>query len=185
MKFSKLVAFLMAVLLCVGAVAVSFAANSELTEKQSEKLYSIAYKALRGEGYKVNTYEECTAESVNNIRWITFLKGGKMKWRCDVTHKGNVNYLVNYDFYQKETTIKDAKTAKKSEIRKAMNKINSFLKKYNPKLLKRVKKLKLDQVLVRGKYRYLDFWDQQWQGMSFMIRVAPSVRIEVFSAPLN
>ena len=122
MKFSKLVAFLMAVLLCVGAVAVSFAANSELTEKQSEKLYSIAYKALRGEGYKVNTYDECTAESVNNIRWITFLKGGKMKWRCDVTHKGNVNYLVNYDFYQKETTIKDAKTAKKSEIRKAMTK---------------------------------------------------------------
>ena len=184
MKFSKLFAFLMAVLLCVGAVAVSFAENAELTEKQSEKLYSIAYKALKGEGYKVNTYDECSAESVNNTRWFTFMKGGKMRWRCDVTHKGYVNYLVNYDFYQKDAKIRDAKTAKKSEIKKAMNKINSFLKKYNPKLLKRVKKLKLDQVLVKGKNRYLDYSDQEWQGMQFMIRVYPSVRIEVFSAPL-
>lgn len=184
MKFSKLVAFLMAIVLCVGAVAVSFAEKTEWTEELSDKLFSIAYKALKGEGHRVDTYDECESEVVNNTKWHTFRKNGKMKWRCDVTPKGYVTNLVNYDFYQKEGKIRDARTAKKSEIKKAMSKINSFLKKYNPKLLKRVKKLKLDQVIVKGKNRYLDYWDQEWQGMQFMIRVYPSVRIEVFSAPL-
>lgn len=187
MKFSKLVAFLMAVVLCIGAVTVSFAERTEWTEELSDKLFSIACKALKGEGYRVDTYDECESEVVNNTKWHTFRKNGKMKWRCDVTPKGYVTNLVNYDFYQiyqSDREVRNAKTAKKSEIRKAMNKINSFLKKYNPKLLKRVKKLKLDQVIVKGKNRYLDYSDQEWQGMQFMIRVYPSVRIEVFSAPL-
>lgn len=183
MRNSRIIAFLLALVLCVSAVTAVFAEKSvELTEELADKLYSIARKTLKEEGYKIDDYV-CSGETVGNERWFTFQKGSH-EFRCDVNQSTKyVEHLTNFDFYKKDGKIRDAKTAKKSEITKARNKINKFLKKHNPKLSKRGKKLVLDQVLVKGKNRYLEFSENKWNGMTFTIRVYPSVRIEVFHAP--
>ena len=183
MRNSRILAFLLAVILCISAVSAVFAEKSiELTEELADRLYSIACKTLKEEGYKIDNYN-CSAETVGNERWFTFKKGKRM-FRCDVNQSTKyIMNVTNFDFFKTEGEIRDAKTAKKSEVKNARNKINKFLKKHNPALYKRGKKMGLDQVLVKGKNRYLQFSEDRWNGMTFTIRVYPSVRIEEFHAP--
>ena len=147
-----------------------------LTLDQSREL-------LETEGYPVDDYPNTNVETVDDVCWITFTEKDRTL-RCDLSVDGNALYLYNSEYDQRRGSTVDHPFVKPDELMQATQKMKNFLRKNHPALLDRVDRLAMERLIIQGNNRYLDFSDGEWQGLNFVIRTSPTLRIEYFHAPV-
>lgn len=181
MRNSKLIAFLMAMILCVLSVSAAFAKVPELDENEGDALAKIVCNLLKGEGYKADLNED--------IRSVDFRYGDKEyiisltnidgdQFGAEITPKGVVRYLTSYSSWGGEvqdTSKLDKKTRKKIE-----KKVESFLKKANPSLLKKIGELKVTEYTKDGKTAYVEIKDSN-KKVRFTLKIKNNVKILTYS----
>ena len=186
MRNLKPVAFLLAIVLCAVFASAAFAdafAEGIWTEELLDGLYAKGRELLEAEGYSPDSYPGVNVETVDDVCWITFTEKDRTL-RCDLSADGNALYLYNSDYDQRKGSAVDHPFVKPEELMQATQKMKNFLRKNHPALLERVDRLALDRLIVQGTDRYLVFSDGEWQGLNFVIRTSPALRIEYFHAPV-
>ena len=180
MRYSRLLAFLMAVVLCLVSVSAALAKNTEEVPEEYEALVKKACKLLKAEGYKtdykkdVKSFETWTEGDRICISIIA--KNGR-EYGADFTKDGAVKYIINYQPYggrHGQASDLDQKTVKKIE-----DKVKSFVKKNDPSLLKKIGKLEITEVWTEGDTLFVQVKDTK-NKMHTVLQVKPSLRIWYF-----
>ena len=182
MRNLKPVAFLLAIVLCAVFASAAFA-EGIWTEELLDGLYAKGRELLEAEGYSPDSYPGANVETVDDVCWITFTEKDRTL-RCDLSVDGNALYLYNSEYDQRRGSTVDHPFVKPDELMQATQKMKNFLRKNHPALLDRVDRLAMERLIIQGSNRYLDFSDGEWQGLNFVIRTSPTLRIEYFHAPV-
>ena len=182
MRNLKPAAFLLAIVLCAVFASAAFA-EGIWTEELLDGLYAKGRELLEAEGYSPDSYPNTNVETVDDVCWITFTEQDRTL-RCDLSAGGNALYLYNSEYDQRRGSTVDHPFVKPDELMQATQKMKNFLRKNHPALLERVDRLAMERLIIQGSNRYLDFSDGEWQGLNFVIRTSPTLRIEYFHAPV-
>lgn len=170
----KLIAFLLAVMLCMICASTALAKSRELTPEESDAMEKRICDLFRAEGF--------------DLDWMQNLKRVDISYTEDgylfvlITDK---NEYYNAKFRETDTIISlssnkgyegipmekpklDKKTMKRVE-----KKVNSFLKKVNPSLRKKIGKLKVVSCVKDGKIKYAEITDSK-RRVNFTLRISSS-----------
>ena len=182
MRNSKLVAFLLALVLCVVSVAAALADFNDVSEEWIEKMEKKACTILKNEGNNIDykTLKEVSGSYYGN-EYTFFLTSAKGKqYAAAFNEKGNLTHLNNYEGIQGQ--VKDVSKLDSKTMEKIEKKINSFLKANNPSLKKKIGKLVVSHYLKDGKTTYVEITDKK-NKVDFYLKINSSgVRITMFNA---
>ena len=146
MRTKKLIAFLLAVVLCVACVSAALAKPRELEPDESDAMEKRVCDILRGEGYNIDLFKNVS--------------------RVDIRYTSDGNY--GYEGTPMEKPKLDKKTMKRVE-----KKVNSFLKKVNSSLRKKIGKLKVERVVKNGKTTFAEIRDSK-KKVHFTLKITSS-----------
>ena len=174
MRTKRLIAFLLAVILCVARAATALAKPRELEPEESDAMEKRICSLLRAEGYKVDPFRNVRRVDISytsdgyhftlvtdkdEYYWAEF-RGTKT-----ITMLGSNN---GFEGVPMEKPKLDKKTMKRVE-----KKVNSFLKKVNPSLRKKIGKLKVVNVVKNGKTTYAEIRDSK-KKVYFTLKITSS-----------
>ena len=174
MRTKKLIAFLLAVILCVACVSAALAKPRELEPDESDAMEKRVCDILRGEGYNIDLFKNVSRVDIRYTSdgydfSIETTDGkyyhAKFRGTKTITAIGG-NY--GYEGTPMEKPKLDKKTMKRVE-----KKVNSFLKKVNSSLRKKIGKLKVERVVKNGKTTFAEIRDSK-KKVHFTLKITSS-----------
>lgn len=170
----KLIAFLLAVILCLACASVALANPSELTPEESDAMEKRICDLFKAEGFDIDLTKNIKRVDISYtedgyIFVLTTTKGESYyaKFRGTETII-SLSTNKEYEGIPMEKPKLDKKTMKRVE-----KKVNSFLKKVNPSLRKKIGKLKVVSCLKNGKKKYVEITDSK-RRVNFTLRITSS-----------
>ena len=181
MRKTRIVAFLLAVMLCLVCVSAAMAKARELSPDESDALEKKVCRLLQDEGYKTDFGKDLRSVSIYYLEdgyqmLLTTVRGEK--FAAEITEKGVVTF-IGKNGSRSGTPDEHPKPDKKT-MKKIEKKVNSFLKKVNPSLRKKIGKLKVTYLLKKGKKTWVEVTDSKHR-VFFDMQITPSVRIWSYS----
>jgi hypothetical protein len=174
MRTKRLIAFLLAVILCVACAATALAKPRELEPDESDAMEKRVCDILRGEGYNIDMFKNVsrvdiryTSDGYDFSIETTDGKYYHAKFRGTKTITA-IGANFGYEGVPMEKPKLDKKTMKRVE-----KKVNSFLKKVNPSLRKKIGKLKVFNVVKNGKTTYAEIRDSK-KKVYFTLKITSS-----------
>ena len=182
MRNSKLVAFLLAVILCVVSCSAALAKSRELSPDESDELEKWLCGVLQDEGYNVDFGSNLKSVDISytsdgyNVTMKT-TEGSTYKAKLKGTR--TVVYLSAKSGYG-GTPMDDPQLDKKT-MKRVEKKVKAFLKKVNPSLRKKIGTLNVTTCTVDGKKTYVELKDSKDKAFFALKVTSSSVQVMVFS----
>ena len=174
MRTKKLIAFLLAVVLCVACVSAALAKPRELEPDESDAMEKKICDILRAEGYKIDLFKNVSRVDIyytsDGYDFSIETTDGKF---YHATYRGtktitSIGGNFGYEGVPMEKPKLDKKTMKRVE-----KKVDSFLKKVNSSLRKKIGKLKVVSCVKNGKTTYAEIRDSK-KKVYFTLKITSS-----------
>lgn len=174
MRTKKLIAFLLAVILCVACAASALAKSRELEPDESDAMEKRICELLRAEGFKVDPFKNVTRVDIrytsNGYLFFLYTKDGS-SYSAEFRGTKTIISLTGQNGYE-GTPMEKPKLDKKT-MKRVEKKVNSFLKKVNSSLRKKIGKLKVVRVVKDGKTTYAEIRDSK-KKVNFTLKITSS-----------
>ena len=178
MRIKKLTAFLLAVILCVSCVSAALAKPRELTPEESDAMEKRICKLFKAEGFDIDWMRSLsrvdisytsdgysfTLVTVRNEYYHAKFRGTRI-----IT---NLTPARGYEGVPMKKPKLDKKTMKRVE-----KKVDSFLKKVNSPLRKKMGKLKVVSCVKDGKKTYVEIMDSKKKVNFTLLVTSSAVRV--------
>ena len=182
MRNSKLVAFLLAVILCVVSCSAALAKSRELSPDESDELEKWLCGILRDEGYNVDFGTNLKSVDISYTSdgykvTMTTTEGGTYNAKLKGTK--TIVYLSAKSGYG-GTSMDDPQLDKKT-MKRVEKKVKAFLKKVNPSLRKKIGTLEVTNCMVDGKKTYVELKDSKDKAYFALKVTSSAVQVITFS----
>jgi len=181
MRKSKLLVFLMAVILCVVSVTAAFAKVPPLDEDETDAMEQMVCELLQKEGYKTDYWKDVRSIDIHYAEDYYHMhietRNGS-HYGADINTKGVIQYLVSYSGIGGR--VIENPDLDKNTMKKINDKVNSYLKEVNPSLARRIGKLKVRESMTDGDTVYVEVVDSK-KKVYFELKIEPTVQIICYS----
>lgn len=174
MRTKKLIAFLLAVILCAACVSAALAKPRELEPEESDAMENRICELLRAEGYKIDPFKNVRRVDIRYTSdgyHFTLITDKDEYYWAEFRGTKTITMLGSnkgYEGVPMEKPKLDKKTMKRVE-----KKVNSFLKKVNSSLRKKIGKLKVERVTKNGKTTFAEIRDSK-KKVRFSLKITSS-----------
>ena len=174
MRTKKLIAFLLAVVLCVACVSAALAKSRELTPEESDAMEKRVCDLLRAEGFKIDPMRNVRSVEIHytsdGYLFFFYTTNGNA-YSAQFRGTKTITALTAHKGYG-GTPMEKPKLDKKT-MKRAEKKVNAFLKKVNPSLRKKIGKLKVIHCVKNGKKTYVELRDSK-KKVNFTLEITSS-----------
>ena len=162
MRTKKLIAFLLAVVLCVACVSAALAKPRELEPDESDAMEKRVCDILRAEGYKIDLFKNVSRVDItytsDGYHFALETTDGKY---YNAEFRGTKTITsIGGNFGYEGTPMEKPKLDKKT-MKRVEKKVKAFLKKVNPSIRKKIGKLKVIHCVKNGKKTYAELRDSK------------------------
>ena len=182
MRKSKLLACLLAIVLCTVSVTAAFAAPSNPREA-IQAMKETACGILQDMGYNVvlgDNVDSIEASGNGELNSVTITTKIGNKFSLSFTKDGTVKEFKNHARAKAEKTENNPKLAKKT-VKKIEKTVNAFLKKHGKALRKQIGKLKVVKSWISDGRTFVRVQDAK-KKIRVDLQIKPQVLIWKFSA---
>ena len=178
MRGTKMVDFLIALVLLVASVSAALAENRP-ARPDFRGMSQKACRILQNEGYDVD-YRECTVDGrcQNGVYSLELTTPGGGAYAVSLTQDGTVKALVNHR--GRQGTPEDNPHLDGETLEKIEQKVDSFLKKNNPALRENIGKLNVIHSLTEGDETHVEVVDSR-NRMYISLQLTPETRVWYFN----
>lgn len=174
MRTKKLIAFLLAVILCLACATAALAKPRELEPEEADVMEKRICDLLRAEGFKIDLFRNVRSIDISYTSdgyHFTLVTDKNEYYWAEFRGTKTITLLSSnkgFEGVPMEKPKLDKKTMKRVE-----KKVNSFLKKVNPSLRKKMGKLKVIRVVKNGKTTYAEIRDSKKKA-NFTLKITSS-----------